>query len=117
MAGQNVGINRSAKASLGLWAMDKMGGLFSQAFFAKQFMKAASSNKHLDPNFIEDLAKSGVFFKHTEENITLLRETNPEESLKKADVKCLFINGSSDHRDSENVWLQAAGKGSELIVY
>lgn len=94
MAGQNVGVNRSAKASFGLWAMDKMAGLFSQAFFAKQFMKAASSNKHLDPKFIEDLAKSGVFFRHSEQNITLLRETNPVESLKKGNVKCLFINGS-----------------------
>jgi hypothetical protein len=32
-------------------------------------------------------------------------------------VKCLFINGSKDHRDSEQIWVNSAGAGSKLIVY
>jgi fermentation-respiration switch protein FrsA (DUF1100 family) len=32
-------------------------------------------------------------------------------------IPILFINGSEDYRDSENIWLEAAGKSSKLILY
>lgn len=35
----------------------------------------------------------------------------------KEKVKILFINGEKDHRDSEKLYLEAAGKKSKLINY
>lgn len=35
----------------------------------------------------------------------------------RGEIRCLFINGSKDHRDSEQIWLEAAGKDSKLLVY
>jgi fermentation-respiration switch protein FrsA (DUF1100 family) len=32
-------------------------------------------------------------------------------------VKFLFINGSKDYRDSEEIFLKAAGKKSKLLIY
>lgn len=48
------------------------------------------------------MAKSGVYFKQADRNIALLKETNPQDSLVKMNgkVRCLFLNGSKDHRDS-----------------
>lgn len=48
MAGQNVGVGRSLKASIGLWFIDKSAKLLSQASLANAFLTAASKNKHLD---------------------------------------------------------------------
>lgn len=48
MAGQDVGVNRGMLASMGLWAMGKAANLTSQAGMAKMFMRAASSNNHLN---------------------------------------------------------------------
>lgn len=53
MAGQDVGVNRGFKASLGLWAMGKSMNFFSQASFAKMFMQAAANNTHLKAELIE----------------------------------------------------------------
>jgi pimeloyl-ACP methyl ester carboxylesterase len=118
MAGQDVGVNRGMMASLGLWAMGKATSFSSQAGIAKMFMKAASGNTHLNRELIEELSKSGMFFKHSEENINLLKETIPQQALSRAvNTRCLFINGEKDHRNSEEIWLQTAAKGSKLVVY
>lgn len=47
----------------------------------KDVMKAASGNTHLNIQLIEDLSKSGVFFKHSDQNITLLKETSHQKVL------------------------------------
>lgn len=73
MAGQNVGVNRGMKASIGLWAMGKAFNFMSQATVAEKFMQEAGRNKHLDKETVGSLAKSGTFFKHSDENIALLK--------------------------------------------
>lgn len=94
MAGQDVGVNRGMMASLGLWVMGSATSFSSQAGIAKMFFRAASGNTNLNVELIEDLSKSGVFFKHSKQNITLLKETNPQQALGRAfKTKCLFING------------------------
>jgi hypothetical protein len=101
MAGQDVGVNRGMMASVGLWVMGKAANLTSQAGMAKMFMRASSSNTHLNAEMIEELSKCGVFFRHSDQNITLLKETNPQLALSKAvNTRCLFINGEKDHRNS-----------------
>lgn len=65
MAGQDVGVNRGTKASIGLWFMGKSFGLMSQATLAKTFMRSAAGNQYLDRDMIAGLVKSGTFFKHS----------------------------------------------------
>lgn len=48
MCGQDVGVNRGKKASIGLWMMRKATNLMSQVSIAKNFLKAASANKNLN---------------------------------------------------------------------
>lgn len=117
MAGQDVGVHRGMAASFGLWAMGKAFSFLSQASGAKQFMRAASKNPYLNRAMIEELSKSGTYFKHYEQNIALLKSTDPRLNLSKGKAKCLFINGEKDYRNSEDIWLQSAGEGSKLIVY
>jgi len=78
MAGQDVGVNRGVKASIGLWAMGKAFNFMSQATVAEKFMQEAGKNKYLEKELIASLAKSGTFFKHSGENIVILKESNPQ---------------------------------------
>lgn len=64
MSGQNVGVGRSIKASLGLWAMNKSLKWLSQATIANSFISTANSNKYLDPEKVSDLLKGGIYFRH-----------------------------------------------------
>lgn len=48
MSGQNVGIGRSIKASIGLWFIDKSAKWLSQASLANAFLMTASKNKNLN---------------------------------------------------------------------
>ncbi len=52
MCGQNVGYNRSNKASLGLWVMDKSINLISQTTIARKFLEMSLKNKNLNKNMI-----------------------------------------------------------------
>ncbi len=73
MAGQDVGVNRGVKASIGLWAMGKAFNFMSQATVAEKFMQEAGKNKNLGKELIASLAKSGTFFKHSDENMVILK--------------------------------------------
>lgn len=99
--------------------MNKSVDLLSQVTMVKTFMSSASGNKYLNKQYLDEFLKSGSYFKHAKQNIILLKAGNYEESLKKTanQIKFLFINGEKDYRDSENIWLTAAGDKSKLIVY
>jgi hypothetical protein len=73
MAGQDVGVNRGLKASIGLWVMGKAVNFMSQATVAEKIMQEAGKNKYLGKDLIASLVKSGTFFKHSDENIAILR--------------------------------------------
>lgn len=73
MAGQDVGFNRGLKASIGLWVMGKAVNFMSQATVAEKLMQEAGKNKYLGKDLIASLAKSGTFFKHSDENMVILK--------------------------------------------
>jgi hypothetical protein len=64
MCGQNVGVNRSKIASIGLWFMNKSVDLLSQVTMVKTFMSSASGNKYLNKQYLDEFLKSGSYFKH-----------------------------------------------------
>ena len=45
----------------------------SQATVAEKFMQEAGKNKNLGKGLIASLAKSGTFFKHSDENMVILK--------------------------------------------
>ena len=48
--------------------------LMSQASVANNsYMRAVTDNKHLDKNYVKELLESGIYFKHGEENVVLLK--------------------------------------------
>ena len=73
MCGQDVGVRRGVKASIGLFFMGKSASMLSQVTMANLFM-SAMKNKHLDKGMIGEMLGTGCYFKHAQENIKLLKE-------------------------------------------
>ncbi|KAJ2996185.1 hypothetical protein HDV02_006713, partial [Globomyces sp. JEL0801] len=117
MAGQGVGAGRGMAASLGLYGMGLVIPLMSAESMLKGMVSQAKGNGHISDTLLKEMALShGFFFNQAEKHIEILKASNPRISLPKYDGRILFINGSKDHRDSENVWLEASKHG-KLIVY
>ncbi|KAJ3119536.1 hypothetical protein HK098_005373 [Nowakowskiella sp. JEL0407] len=116
MCGQNVGVGRGLAASMGLWGLSTMVPLLSPATILKQ---VASVNPNLDPLLVQEATmRSGFFSGQSTPLVNILANTHSKSALEKFDGPVLFINGSRDHRDAENVWLAACkNKESKLEVY
>jgi pimeloyl-ACP methyl ester carboxylesterase len=116
MCGQNVGVGRGMAASMGLYLLEHLMKSMSSSSALKLMIDEACKNKHIDKDMLTPILRTGMFFMENEGQISILKATNPVESLSKFEGFILFINGSEDHRDSENVWLRAA-KAGRLIDY
>ncbi|CAK9046004.1 unnamed protein product [Durusdinium trenchii] len=117
MCGQNVGLGRGWAAGAGLWVM----GTLLPKMGTRQIMSAlvaqVRKNGHIPESlFMDDHLRTGMFFGQALAQVEILKETNPQAALGKFPGAMLFINGSQDHRDSEELWKATAQKG-ELIVY
>ena len=53
--------------------MGKAVNFMSQATVAEKLMQEAGKNKYLGKDLIASLAKSGTFFKHSDENMVILK--------------------------------------------
>jgi pimeloyl-ACP methyl ester carboxylesterase len=118
--GQDVGPGASLAARLGLSAMRAALRRVSNETVMKQMAKlAASEASDLDRELVlETCFKGGQFFDRGAEVVDALHGVEPAKELPRIDCPLLFINGSADHRDSEQRWLALApNKASELLVY
>jgi pimeloyl-ACP methyl ester carboxylesterase len=116
MCGQNVGVGRGWAASMGLYILEYLMRSISSSTALKLMVDEACKNKYIDKEMLIPILRTGMFFKENPSQINILKATNPAESLPKYDGFILFVNGSEDHRDSENVWLRTA-KAARLIDY
>jgi pimeloyl-ACP methyl ester carboxylesterase len=61
--------------------------------------------------------RAGMFFHQGLAHVDVLLASDPRQSLPKFKQPMLFVNGTLDHRDSEQIWKSLAGGSSELIDY
>jgi pimeloyl-ACP methyl ester carboxylesterase len=116
MSGQDVGEQRGFAAAAGLFAMEKVVPLMSAKLTLNGMISQAIKNGHISKQVIYDMAGGvGMFFHQALAHVEILKATNPRKSLPAFSGKLLFVNGSKDHRDSENAWL-AASKHGKLVV-
>lgn len=117
MCGQNVGVGSGFMARMGLGLFSTMIPNLSSATLLKGLISSTKVNANLNPQFVFDTAlRAGSFFQQSHEQIKILSESNPRASLPLYQGRVLFINGSKDHRDSEEFWKSLAPMG-ELVVY
>jgi surfactin synthase thioesterase subunit len=117
--GQNVGPDASLAARLALSAMRASLRWFSNEALMQQMAKMAAAASDLDSELVlETCFKGGQFFDRSAEIVDALRGVEPAKELPSIHIPLLFINGSADHRDSEQRWLALApNKASQLLVY
>jgi hypothetical protein len=112
MCGQNVGAGAGLAARAGLVAMSCALGCMGAAGMLGAMRSAARGNGHIPDALILEIAlRPGMFFHQGAALIALLRATAPAAALQRFPGPVLFVNGSRDHRDSEQRWLRAAPCG------
>ncbi|KAJ3260863.1 hypothetical protein HK103_007426 [Boothiomyces macroporosus] len=117
MAGQNVGVGRGWKAGLGMMAFKLFIPLLPNIFMLKGLIAQANKNENISNDMVNEIALyTGMYFHSGLEQVEILSNTNPLKQLPNFKGRVLFINGSLDHRDSEQLWLKACPNG-RLIVY
>lgn len=117
MCGQNVGVGRSFKAGaalkIGKMVMPRIG----VATILKGLLGEIRKNGNIPASSVMSMAlRTGMFFQQGRQQIEILLQTEPQPALRKVKIPVLFVNGSRDHRDSEQRWLESTEKG-QLIVY
>jgi pimeloyl-ACP methyl ester carboxylesterase len=122
MAGQCVGVGRGCAAALGIRLMNVVITNFSEAQILKGVISEARKNGHMSTESILKMSlRTGMFFHQALSQTDILSSTNSAAALSRFHGPILFINGSRDHRDSEQLWLdsvQTEGQvESKLIVY
>ena len=120
MSGQNVGRGRGFKAKVGLAAMAFVMPLLAPETMLQKMAAEARKNGHISgETALEIMLRPGMFFHQSQAQVDALRASDPLSSLPNFKGPVLFVNGSKDHRDSENMWLSACGSAHncELKVY
>ncbi len=117
MAGQNVGVGRGWAAWIGICGMKIVIPLLSSAQLLSGMVSQAKANGNIPNDLLEEMVlDTGMFFNQSRNKVEILGKSNPLATLGNFAGRILFINGSKDYRDSEQIWLQASQKG-ELKVY
>ncbi len=117
MCGQNVGEGRGWAAGMGIFAMSSLVSLLSSKTMLSGLIKTAASSGTLNMDLIVDSSlRTGMFFHQGVAMCEILSSSNPSASLSRYPGRLLFVNGSKDHRDSEQLWLSLSQHGS-LKVY
>jgi pimeloyl-ACP methyl ester carboxylesterase len=112
MCGQNVGAGAGLAARAGLAVMSCALGCMSAAGMMGAMRSAARRNGHIPDDLILEISlRPGMFFHQGAALIAALRATAPAAALPRFPGPVLFVNGSRDHRDSEQRWLLAAPRG------
>jgi pimeloyl-ACP methyl ester carboxylesterase len=72
------------------------------------------ANYHL----VECVFGAGMWFDQAAAHVECLRQIAPAKLLPRIHIPILYMNGSLDHRDSENIWLKlSTSPQSSLKVY
>ena len=118
--GQNVGPGRSLKASLGLHLLSYVAKHYSNKKLAKMMLDVTKKSP-ADQWIIESTFAAGWFFDYGEDQVSILRSVAPAKHIPELDIPICFMNGSKDHRDSEELWLNLCDTpdevNSDLRVY
>jgi pimeloyl-ACP methyl ester carboxylesterase len=117
MAGQDVGEKRGFAASVGLFAMESAFPMMSAKLTLTGMISQANKNGHISKEILYDMVGGvGMFFHQALAHVEILKATNPRKSLPNFPGRLLFVNGSKDHRDSENAWLSASKQGKLVVI-
>ena len=85
-------------------------------------MKDVTNKSPADYKLVESTFGAGMFFDSSKEQIECLHSVSPAIHIPNFKFPILYMNGSEDHRDSENRWLELSlesdpTKLSQLKVY
>lgn len=116
--GQNVGPDCSFKANAGIVLLRVVCHYMSN----KQIMNSMLGlvvQSPADYKLIETSLGCGMFFQQGIEQVACMHTVAPAHYIPQYNFPILFMNGSLDHRDSENKWLELCQdqSKSKLIVY
>ena len=112
MCGQNVGSGAGLAARAGLAVMSVALACMGSASILGAMRSAARGNGHIADDLLLEIAlRPGMYFHQGSAIIAVLRATDPSAALPRFPGSVLFVNGTRDHRDSEQRWLRAAPRG------
>lgn len=115
--GQNVGPGASYKAKTGLVMLAWMGNHLSNATLITM-MKDITDKSPADYKLMETVFGAGMWFDQAQQQVNCLGAVAPEELIPTLDIPILFMNGTEDHRDCEEKWLElCVNEQSELKDY
>jgi len=117
--GQNVGPDCQFHVKMGCALLSFLTKHYSNAALMKMMINV-SKKSPADYKLVETCYGAGQFFEQGEAQVRVLRTIAPAEILPKIkSVPILFMNGSEDHRNSEDKWLSlcVCRDKSELKVY
>lgn len=116
--GQNVGPGCSYIARMGIVLLSYMAKNKSNADLLN-LMLGVTKKSPADYKLIDTCFGAGMFFDQGEEQVVAMHAVAPADHLPNIKLPILFMNGSKDHRDSEQKWLELCGARdkSELKVY
>ncbi|KAJ3338110.1 hypothetical protein HDU93_009981 [Gonapodya sp. JEL0774] len=122
MCGQNVGHGAGLAARWGLSLLALLSSYLSSSTILTTMRSTFAANGHMDHKLMMDAGlRTGFYFDQNVNQIEILRQTDSAAALAKYPRPVLFVNGSKDHSDSENKWLEvsntANGGKSKLVVY
>jgi hypothetical protein len=103
--GQNVGPDCSMKAKFGLWLLRFLSTKMSNEGLMKTLLKVTIKSP-ADWKLIESTFGAGMFFADSEAQIQCLHSISPANHIPSYSFPVIFLNGSEDHRDSEEKWLR-----------
>jgi pimeloyl-ACP methyl ester carboxylesterase len=117
MCGQAVGVERGWMAGFGLWALGSVSPLMGSKGLLSALVAESGRNAQLEEDLVlEGSLRNGMFFHQADAQIAILKASHPAATLPLFPGRILFINGSKDHRDSEQRWL-GHSKAGKLLVY
>ncbi|KAJ3006201.1 UNVERIFIED_CONTAM: hypothetical protein HDU68_004213, partial [Siphonaria sp. JEL0065] len=114
MCGQNVGAGRGWMAGLGLSFLNLAVNSFSPTFLLSGMASQAKSNGHISESMLSEIAMDcGFFFNQGKQQIEILQATDSARWLSKFNGPVLVLDGSKDHHDSHEKWINACGNRAE----
>jgi pimeloyl-ACP methyl ester carboxylesterase len=119
--GQNVGPGSGMAARFGLVVLRMLATNSSNYALMKLMLPAITKNIAKDNNdyhLVDGVFGAGMWFDQVANHVQCLQDVAPATLLPHIPIPILYLNGSLDHRDCENKWLNlSAAPHSKLKVY
>lgn len=113
--GQNVGPDRGMAARAGLVVLKAIAENSSN-YSMMNMMMGASKKSKADYHLVDTVYGAGMWFDQAAAHVECLRSVSPAECLAHIqNCPILYLNGSEDHRDSEQRWLEASSQDKSLL--